>query len=114
MGDLFLGLDLSTQVVFYKIMHWNVLWNFSKIRYVRNIRNDSRKPNQQLKSVLIDSNYQLVHSESVLFDDLGFNTTDGFINEDRVRQTVRRDSKSIFYTSLRPCDTDRVLGARPS
>ena len=34
-----------------------------------------------MKSVLIDSNHILVHSESVLFDDLGFNTTDGFINE---------------------------------
>ena len=45
------------------------------------VRNDSRKPKQQLKSVLIDSNHSLVHSESVLFDDLSFNTTDGFINE---------------------------------
>ena len=43
--------------------------------------NKSRKPWKQLKSVLIDSNHSLVHSESVLFDDLGFNTTDGFINE---------------------------------
>ena len=31
--------------------------------------------------MLIDSNHNLIHSESILFDNLGFNTTDGFINE---------------------------------
>jgi len=48
MGDLYLGLDLSTQ---------------------------------SLKSVLIDQNLNLVHTENVVLDDMGFGTTDGFIDD---------------------------------
>ena len=89
MGDLYLGLDLSTQVVFFWLMHSIIaIMHFKTFEWLRQtskirnlFRNKSRKPWKQLKSVLIDSNHILVHSESVLFDDLGFNTTDGFINE---------------------------------